>query len=91
MTESKSRSCTECGKSHNTGVEKKTEKNTFEPIDKCIDCLMSKCSFNWEKKQIILSEDTENMTPNEMSETLIETQKNILKNCNRDICVKLAH
>ncbi len=36
------RLCVECGKQHDTGVENKSE-GTFERIDKCIDCLMSKC------------------------------------------------
>ena len=48
------RLCSECGKSHDTGVEDK-EAGTFKPIDKCIDCLMSKCEFKFQEKEIMLA------------------------------------
>lgn len=60
----KDRFCIDCGKKHNTGVENKIEE-TFEPIDKCIDCLMSKCSFKFQDTQITLNE-TEFVSHEEM-------------------------
>lgn len=83
------RHCVECGKQHNSGIEDRME-GTFEPIDTCIDCLMGKCSFKFEKEQIILSEDFHNTTPDEMqtelSKTLIEILQKTYWNPPNEIC-----
>lgn len=65
------RNCIECGKLHDTGVENRIE-GTFERIDKCIDCLMSKCSFNFDSNQVNLDE-TKEMSYEEMQRHLGET------------------
>lgn len=49
------RLCVDCGKQHDTGIENKIT-NDFERLDKCIDCLMSKCSFKFESDQINLDD-----------------------------------
>lgn len=72
-----SRVCIQCGKNHNTGIEDRIE-GTFEPVDTCIDCLMGKCSFNFEKQQVTLDE-TKGMTFDEMQTELGETLIEILK------------
>ena len=62
------RYCKECGKVHNSGIEDRME-GTFEPIDTCIDCLMGKCSFNFEKTQVTF-DDLESKTYDEMQKEL---------------------
>jgi hypothetical protein len=49
------RLCIECGKQHDTGVENKLT-GEFNRVDKCIYCLMSKCSFKFESRQITLDD-----------------------------------
>lgn len=51
----KVRFCIECGGQHDTGVEN-TLTGDFQQIDKCRDCLLSKCSFTLEKTHITLDE-----------------------------------
>jgi len=70
------RLCVECGKQHDTGVENKLT-GEFNRIEKCIDCLMSKCSFNIDLRQIIL--DDQPMTYDEMQTKLGETVLNVLQ------------
>lgn len=70
------RLCIECGKSHNTGIEDRME-GTFEPVDTCIDCLMGKCSFKFEDKQVTLDE-AESMTYDEYHQKLGETMLEVL-------------
>lgn len=71
------RLCIECGKQHDTGVEDKTT-GAFDRIDKCIDCLMSKCSFKFKEKQVTL-ENTEQMTYDEMQEQLGKNMIELLR------------
>ena len=70
------RHCIECGKQHNTGIEDRME-GTFEPVDTCIDCLMGKCSMNFQKNNITLDE-TQGMTYDEYHRVLGETMLEIL-------------
>lgn len=72
------RLCVECGKHHDTGVEDRIT-GTFDRIDKCIDCLMSKCSFKFEETQVTLDE-TKNMTYDEMQRHLGETLLKLIQN-----------
>lgn len=71
------RLCIECGKGHNTGIEDRME-GTFEPVDTCIDCLMGKCSFKFDDKQVTLDE-AESMTYDEMQTKLGETVLGVLR------------
>jgi hypothetical protein len=71
------RFCNQCGKEHNTCIEDRIV-GTFEPIDTCIDCLMSKYSFKFEQKQITL-EDTESLTYEDMHVELGKTIIGILQ------------
>jgi hypothetical protein len=71
------RLCLECHKEHDTCIENRMDGN-FEIVDTCIDCLMGKCSFNFEEKQVTL-EDIESMTYDEMQEELGKTVLGILK------------
>ena len=77
MKEKPIRLCVECGKQHDTGVENKITGD-FNRIDECIDCLMGKCSFNFESKQITL-DDVNHMTCDEMQFELVKTVCNILQ------------
>jgi len=71
------RLCVECGKRHDTGIENKIT-GEFNRIEKCIDCLMSKCSFKFETHQITL-DDIEEKTIDEMHTELGETLLDILR------------
>jgi hypothetical protein len=71
------RLCVECGKRHDTGIENKIT-GEFNRIEKCIDCLMSKCSFKFETHQITLDE-VKNKTIDEMHTELGETLLDILQ------------
>lgn len=71
------RLCVECGKQHDTGIEN-TLTGEFNRIDKCINCLMSKCSFKFETRQITL-DDLKPMTYDEMQQELGETVLNVLQ------------
>lgn len=71
------RHCIECGKQHNTGIEDRIE-GTFEPVDTCIDCLMGKCSFKFDDKQVTF-EEAESMTHDEMQTKLGETVLGVLQ------------
>lgn len=53
-------------------------EGTFEPIETCIDCLMGKCSFNFDKAQVTL-DDIEHKTYEEIQTELGETLIDILK------------
>lgn len=48
------RKCIQCGKMHDTIVEDTRTGERLSEIDKCKDCLMSGCSFNWNRKQVQL-------------------------------------
>lgn len=50
------RYCNECGKQHNTGVENMMTGH-FDPLDKCVDCIMSKCSLKFQSEQITLENE----------------------------------
>lgn len=71
------RHCIECGKQHNTGIEDRME-GTFEPVDTCVDCLMGKCSFNFEKTQVTLDE-AKGLTYDEYHQMLGEKLVEILQ------------
>lgn len=71
------RLCVECGKQHDTGVENKLTGD-FNRIGKCIDCLISKCSFKFESRQITL-DDLQPMTYDEMQVELGKTVCNVLQ------------
>jgi hypothetical protein len=74
------RFCVECGKQHDTGVENRMT-GEFNRIEKCVDCLMSKCSFKFETRQITL-QDLDEVAPksyDEMQRELGETMLNILQ------------
>lgn len=77
MKEKQIRLCLECGKQHNTGIEDRIE-GTFEPVDTCIDCLMGKCSFKFESRQITL-DDIAPLSYDEMQTQLGETVLNVLQ------------
>lgn len=51
----KGRLCISCGKAHNTVIENTENGDIIEEIDKCIDCLMSKCSFKFDNTQTVLN------------------------------------
>lgn len=78
MKEKPIRLCIECGKQHDTGVENKMT-GEFNRIDKCIDCLMSKCSFKFETRQITLDDLEPKMTYAEMQLELGKTVLNVLQ------------
>lgn len=71
------RLCVECGKVHNTGIEDRMQ-GIFDPIDTCIDCLMGKCSFKFEEKQVTL-EEAKSMTYDEMHEQMGKIVLGVLK------------
>lgn len=48
------RKCIECGNLHDTIVEDTMTGERLEEIDKCQDCLMSACKFNWLTEQVEL-------------------------------------
>lgn len=49
-----SRKCIECGKMHDTIVEDTRTGERLSEIEKCKDCLMSGCIFNWRTDQVQL-------------------------------------
>ena len=51
-----SRKCVECGKMHDTVVQDTFSGERLEELDKCRDCIMSKCTFNPIKTQITLED-----------------------------------
>jgi hypothetical protein len=51
-----SRKCIECGKMHDTVVQDNYTGERIEELDKCIDCIMSKCTFNPIKTLITLDD-----------------------------------
>jgi len=71
------RLCVECRKQHDTGIENRLT-GEFEPIEKCIDCLMSKCSFEFEKKQIRL-DDVVPVSYDQMQKQICESMLKIMK------------
>ncbi len=52
-----SRKCIECGKMHDTIVENTRTGERLSEIEKCKDCLMSGCIFNWRTDQIQLNSE----------------------------------
>ena len=55
MKDKNIRICVECGKERDTGIENRLSVN-FNRIDKCMDCLISKCSFKFATTRITLDE-----------------------------------
>jgi hypothetical protein len=51
-----SRKCIECGKMHDTVVQNNYTGERLKELDKCRDCIMSKCAFNPIKTQITLQD-----------------------------------
>jgi hypothetical protein len=52
-----SRKCVECGKQHDTIVEDTRTGERLSEIDKCKDCLMSGCKFNFRTDQVELKSE----------------------------------
>ena len=50
------RKCIECGKMHDTVVQNSYTGEREEELDKCYQCIMSKCTFNPIKTHITLED-----------------------------------
>ncbi len=48
------RKCIECGKMHDTVVQNSYTRKRIKELEKCRDCIMSKCTFNPIKTHITL-------------------------------------
>lgn len=72
------RYCVTCNKEHDTGIENRIT-GEFNRIDECIDCLMSKCTFNFEHRQITLEDLEPKMTYEEMQINLGKMLLNVLQ------------
>lgn len=52
-----SRKCFQCGKMHDTIVENTWTGERLSELEKCRDCIMSACSFNWRTDQVELKSE----------------------------------
>jgi|SRR6185312_4481974 len=64
-----SRKCIQCAKMHDTIVEDTRTGERLSEIDKCKDCLMSVCKFNWRSDKVELQTLIRPETPPSLKES----------------------